>query len=93
MFVGQHGSWNRKPQSGYDVIFVPFSDGKPSDCTLLFNPRDRRLQEFFIRTSFPDRGEIEAVYDALWDSQFRRYDNLELRTENHNDDKYNRCGG
>jgi hypothetical protein len=30
MFVGQHGSWNRKPQSGYDVIFVPFSDGKPS---------------------------------------------------------------
>ncbi|HEY3177757.1 MAG TPA: sorbosone dehydrogenase family protein [Casimicrobiaceae bacterium] len=30
MFVGQHGSWNRKPRSGYDVIFVPFSDGKPS---------------------------------------------------------------
>ncbi|MEO8536981.1 MAG: sorbosone dehydrogenase family protein [Betaproteobacteria bacterium] len=30
MFVGQHGSWNRKPRSGYDVIFVPFADGKPS---------------------------------------------------------------
>jgi glucose/arabinose dehydrogenase len=30
MFVGQHGSWNRKPRSGYKVIFVPFSDGKPS---------------------------------------------------------------
>jgi glucose/arabinose dehydrogenase len=30
MFVGQHGSWNRKPQSGYDVIFVPFSNGKPT---------------------------------------------------------------
>src|SRR5688572_8302430 len=30
MFVGQHGSWNRKPLSGYKVIFVPFSDGKPS---------------------------------------------------------------
>jgi len=30
MFVGQHGSWNRKPRSGYDVIFVPFTDGKPS---------------------------------------------------------------
>lgn len=29
-FVGQHGSWNRKPRSGYKVIFVPFSDGKPS---------------------------------------------------------------
>ena len=27
MFVGQHGSWNRKPRSGYKVIFVPF-DGR-----------------------------------------------------------------
>jgi glucose/arabinose dehydrogenase len=25
MFVGQHGSWNREPRSGYKVIFVPFS--------------------------------------------------------------------
>ena len=30
MFVGQHGSWNRKPRSGYKVIFVPFLGGKPS---------------------------------------------------------------
>jgi len=30
MFVGQHGSWNRKPYSGYRVIFVPFSHGRPS---------------------------------------------------------------
>jgi glucose/arabinose dehydrogenase len=29
-FVGQHGSWNRKPRSGYKVIFVPFANGKPS---------------------------------------------------------------
>jgi glucose/arabinose dehydrogenase len=29
-FVGQHGSWNRKPRSGYKVIYVPFTDGKPS---------------------------------------------------------------
>ena len=29
-FIGQHGSWNRKPFSGYKVIFVPFADGKPS---------------------------------------------------------------
>ncbi len=29
-FVGQHGSWNRKPFSGYRVIFVPFADGKPT---------------------------------------------------------------
>jgi glucose/arabinose dehydrogenase len=30
MFIGQHGSWNRKPHSGYKVIFVPFSGGKPT---------------------------------------------------------------
>ncbi len=29
-FVGQHGSWNRKPRSGYKVIFVPFSNGRPA---------------------------------------------------------------
>ena len=29
-FVGQHGSWNRKPRSGYKVVFVPFKDGMPS---------------------------------------------------------------
>ena len=28
-FVGQHGSWNRRPPSGYKVIFVPFSNGMP----------------------------------------------------------------
>jgi glucose/arabinose dehydrogenase len=30
MFIGQHGSWNRKPYSGYKVIFVPFKEGKPA---------------------------------------------------------------
>jgi glucose/arabinose dehydrogenase len=35
MFVGQHGSWNRKPRSGYKVIFVPFANGTPSGM-----PRD-----------------------------------------------------
>jgi glucose/arabinose dehydrogenase len=29
-FIGQHGSWNRRPQSGYKVIFVPFANGRPS---------------------------------------------------------------
>jgi glucose/arabinose dehydrogenase len=30
MFIGQHGSWNRRPHSGYKVIFVPFASGRPS---------------------------------------------------------------
>lgn len=29
-FVGQHGSWNRNDRSGYRVVFVPFSGGRPS---------------------------------------------------------------
>lgn len=34
-FVGQHGSWNRRPPSGYKVVFVPFAAGRPSG-----QPRD-----------------------------------------------------
>ena len=34
-FVGQHGSWNRQPRSGYKVVFVPFVDGRPAG-----NPED-----------------------------------------------------
>jgi glucose/arabinose dehydrogenase len=29
-FVGQHGSWNRSQLAGYQVVFVPFSNGKPT---------------------------------------------------------------
>jgi glucose/arabinose dehydrogenase len=34
-FIGEHGSWNRKPRSGYKVVFVPFSAGRPAGA-----PRD-----------------------------------------------------
>ena len=30
MFIGQHGSWNRRPHSGYKVIFIPFAQGAAS---------------------------------------------------------------
>jgi glucose/arabinose dehydrogenase len=29
-FVAEHGSWNRKIRSGYQVVFIPFQDGFPS---------------------------------------------------------------
>jgi glucose/arabinose dehydrogenase len=29
-YVGQHGSWNRRPRSGYNVVFIPFRGGKPA---------------------------------------------------------------
>jgi glucose/arabinose dehydrogenase len=34
MFIGEHGSWNRKPHSGYKVVFVPFDGGKPVGAPL-----------------------------------------------------------
>jgi glucose/arabinose dehydrogenase len=29
MFLAEHGSWNRSPRAGYQVVFIPFKDGKP----------------------------------------------------------------
>jgi glucose/arabinose dehydrogenase len=34
-YVGQHGSWNRRPPSGYNVVFIPFRDGRPSGPPVL----------------------------------------------------------
>ncbi len=36
VFVGQHGSWNRRPPSGYRVVFVPFANGMPSGAPEVF---------------------------------------------------------
>jgi glucose/arabinose dehydrogenase len=35
-FVAEHGSWNRSPRAGYQVVFVPFKDGKPSGAPMPF---------------------------------------------------------
>lgn len=35
-FIGEHGSWNRKPQVGYKVVFVPFEGGKPAGMPVDF---------------------------------------------------------
>ncbi|MBW8812780.1 MAG: sorbosone dehydrogenase family protein [Caulobacterales bacterium] len=35
-FIGQHGSWNRQPLNGYQVVFVPFANGRPQTPPQLF---------------------------------------------------------
>jgi glucose/arabinose dehydrogenase len=35
-FIGQHGSWNRRPLNGYRVVFVPFAGGRPTTPARLF---------------------------------------------------------
>jgi glucose/arabinose dehydrogenase len=47
-FIGEHGSWNRRPLSGYKVVFVPFADGRPSGM-----PED-------VLTAFVSRNGDEA---------------------------------
>ena len=47
-FIGQHGSWNRKPFSGYKVVFIPFENGKPQ------KPQD--FLTGFIKSD--DNGEV-----------------------------------
>ncbi|MGL5838013.1 MAG: PQQ-dependent sugar dehydrogenase [Sphingorhabdus sp.] len=44
-FIARHGSWNRVPKSGYDVIFVPFKNGEPAG------------QPFNVLTGFLDKEE------------------------------------
>ncbi len=34
MFIGEHGSWNRRPLAGYKVVFVAFADGRPQGLPL-----------------------------------------------------------
>ncbi|HEA28578.1 MAG TPA: sorbosone dehydrogenase family protein [Leeuwenhoekiella sp.] len=48
-FIGQHGSWNRKPFSGYKVVFIPFKNGKPE-----------KPQDFL--TGFIDSNDESKVY-------------------------------
>jgi glucose/arabinose dehydrogenase len=35
-FIGEHGSWNRRPLAGYKVVFVPFEGGRPNGAPVDF---------------------------------------------------------
>jgi len=57
-FIGEHGSWNRKPFSGYKVVFVPFRDGEPAG-----DPEDF-LTGFMAADSSADYGRPVGVIVA-----------------------------
>ena len=54
-FVGQHGSWNRKPPSGYRVIYIPFANGKP-------NGLPREILTGFLNDAGEARGRPVGVH-------------------------------
>jgi len=73
MFVGQHGSWNRKLHSGYKVVFVPFANGKPSGppadvLTGFLDAHDRALGRP-VGVAIDKRGDLlvaDDVGNAVW---------------------------
>jgi ATP-dependent DNA helicase RecQ len=42
-------------------------DGAPATCTLLYQPEDRRLMEFYIASTYPERSQIADVYEYICD--------------------------
>ena len=73
MFVGQHGSWNRQPRSGYKVIFVPFSRGRPSgdpvDVLTGFVRPDGQANGRPVGVAIDKRGALlvaDDVGNAVW---------------------------
>ncbi|MES2229047.1 MAG: sorbosone dehydrogenase family protein [Pseudomonadota bacterium] len=73
MFIGQHGSWNRRPHSGYEVIFVPFSGGHPSgaplDVLTGFLSSDGRANGRPVGVALDARGALlvaDDVGNVIW---------------------------
>ena len=73
MFVGQHGSWNRKPRSGYKVIFVPFAEGVPNgmplDVLTGFVEEDGDAMGRPVGVAIDKRGALlvaDDVGNAIW---------------------------
>ncbi|MEH3119685.1 MAG: sorbosone dehydrogenase family protein [Methylorubrum populi] len=73
LFVAQHGSWNRRPKSGYKVIYVPFKDGKPAgapiDVLTGFLDADEKAQGRPVGVALDKGGALlvtDDVGNAVW---------------------------
>ncbi len=72
-FIGEHGSWNRKPFSGYKVVFVPFANGKPAgepiDVLGGFLNEDGQAQGRPVGVAIDKRGALlvaDDVGNTIW---------------------------
>jgi glucose/arabinose dehydrogenase len=72
-FIGQHGSWNRKPHSGYKVIFVPFEGGKlkgqPVDVLTGFLNSDEKAMGRPVGVVIDQQGDLlvaDDVGNKIW---------------------------
>jgi len=72
-FIGEHGSWNRRPLAGYKVVFVPFIGGRPSgppvDFLTGFLTADDKAQGRPVGVAFDNSGALlvaDDVGNAVW---------------------------
>jgi glucose/arabinose dehydrogenase len=72
-FIGRHGSWNRNPPSGYDVVFVPFANGmpsgKPENILTGFLNKDGKAQGRPVGVTVDIKGALlvtDDVGNAVW---------------------------
>ena len=72
-FIGEHGSWNRKPKSGYKVVFVPFIGGNPSgppvDVLTGFLTADEKAQGRPVGVALDKNGALlvaDDVGNVVW---------------------------
>jgi hypothetical protein len=74
VFVGEHGSWNRNPPSGYKVVFVPFAGGRPSgdpvDFVTGFRGEDGKTRGRPVGVTVDPRGAL-IVADDLSNTVWR----------------------
>jgi hypothetical protein len=84
-FIGQHGSWNRKPHSGYKVIFVPFEGGKPKgqpvDVLTGFLDKDEKAMGRPVGVVIDKQGDLlvaDDVGNKVW-----RFLRLSNRSQDH----------
>jgi len=73
VFVGEHGSWNRTPPSGYRVIFVPFTNGRPSgppiDFVTNFMGKDGKTRGRPVGVTVDPKGALIVADDlsnTIW---------------------------
>ena len=75
-FIGQHGSWNRQPVSGYKVIYVPFGEKgfplpnvKPIDVLTGFLDQDGNARGRPVGVIFDATGSLlvaDDVGNVIW---------------------------
>lgn len=67
VFVGEHGSWNRKHPVGFRVIFVPFSNGRPAgdpvDFVTGFRTDDGKTRGRPVGVTVDPRGALIVADD------------------------------